>query len=420
MESEKSERVASSVAASPSQNSDKQTGAAESGNAAIKTDFAVNLERADEYVAGTNFGHVTRFMRPFSRQMKTDIRNRFPIDEAVYDEADRLQKETARHYTAMRGFTAVFFLCLCVAAVMSNRAMTREYYSLFGLEIPRIAATTGILVLWGAILVVLRWVARKFFMDLLIDKAVDKLAYTTGNRCKDISGFINDACTQIGIIDAKDTGLNWAESASGWCKIALWNTKRNDNLDRYTTAVFWKVQVFNQSAETFSRMLKALFLFAAVFLLHSHGTDGWREWGAHSHSNDLILFVWLGGCYLLFSNDAIAAVRSYVGSAVLVATCVMLLVYWSSLGREAAADPVALISAIVLAVFFWYGWIVSDLRTDEYWTVIFSREFRGGSDDQKSRRHYFNVIARQIGNLVNQILQAHRIPSGAGNAQTKP
>jgi hypothetical protein len=407
---------------------DSQTdpaGAAESDKAATPKTAAEKyfdaLKNIDAYIEGSIFGRVHEFKKPFTRQYKHELFDRFPNDRDIYAKADKLQTSSSAYYAMMRIITGVLFMVLLIVAWACHFYLF-DFIAARGSD-PAVAhlAVLAIVAACGLLLLASRRVARWVLLNLIIGNKVRELAYSVSSKFDKLVTDTNGACGQIDLRADFGTNLSWPERAKGWTKIALWRAIRCGGLDRYTTAVFWKAQVTDTITERISRTAKCALLAIALPCMFAYQTidvehSGIGAWPVLLAAEAAMLVCWYFKLFhkrhhkdRAWKRDSIYLFLPYL----IFATC------WSVQCRDALAEWPAVLLGALLTGAFWFGWIVDDERDNHELVSIFTDELKTDEVMSLNTAYYFEAISKRVENLILEIMHAGRISPTSATAQPK-
>lgn len=189
---------------------------------------------------GERFGEIEGArIAPFSRQLKKDIELHFSIDTAIFEETNRIQTGIFSMYIALRLSTFVLFLAwLYVVGASIAAARGIEVHPMWLMHTIQsfgpIVTSVGSLMLLGVARLLLR---RIYFW--VVGLQVDTWASHVIKCHGDIVNRIQTCCNRI-LMRPKDA-REYPDLAKNWAKVALFNAKRVEYLDRHSTTAMWKI-----------------------------------------------------------------------------------------------------------------------------------------------------------------------------------
>lgn len=218
------------------------------------------------------FGTVERRIRPLSRQLRQDIKASFPIDRPFYDDLDSRSFKVSRYLVVAYTInTVVLFAVVKVLAGLlvpwivsldGSPGMAADYtpnvvelwFWQFGdgalnpawaLQDLRAFLPVAIGTVLGAALLV-RWVFRIWLLSE-INQNINYIEVETKRLHGDMLAAVGTRLKQIN--DARTQRKGWPACARQYLILALWQTKRAEYFDRYSTVFDWKLQQFFERSE---------------------------------------------------------------------------------------------------------------------------------------------------------------------------
>ena len=266
------------------------------------------LDAAERVVKFLEIGRTVGFRLPFSSQLKHDTEAQFPEDAAFYMQATKSQNRVLRSYFFMRvsgiiAFAGFIYAYLLVASEYFAESMLPATAALPGMPdkptlLVALAAAIGV----AAIGVLIRFTLRYLFF-LGINTTAHRLGFLINQQISDINTRVTECCAYSQV--RRGAGA-WADRGKKWIKVAIWNAKRAEYLDRFSSTVGWLVRLYVTAMELVA--------------------------------NAIMIFI-----------GAVAAIKIF------------------SLGS--GSDPVATFLFIaLLAVTIVWGWIIAFRRSDDFWT----------------------------------------------------
>ncbi len=247
-------------------------------------------EEADQALDQANldgFGKVSTNVTPFSRQIKLECRISFPDDTAAYDAADQNQSRAEKLYFILRMTTLMAFTLYIVCTFfilryfIENNNVSTLITKVSSISLPAFRNSETVylsllVILSSLAFTLLRFSLRWFFHDRLLN-CTARFAHEVSMRYSDIEERMRRCAGDIFIRSEKweKNGLSWEESVKLWTRAALWNAKRAEYLDRYSTTVSWKIRLFIKRLEGTTFILKALILGVAFYSLYQSYERGY-------------------------------------------------------------------------------------------------------------------------------------------------
>lgn len=311
-------------------------------------EFFAKIEAADLVAQkAQQFGRVSKIVLPFSAQLKEELRDFHPEDEAVYNRADELQKNSANTYLLLRSLTYASFFVFMTAVVTlcyfhsasgdGPMAWTKD-----GLLLNTTIALMAYLFYW------IRRALRGHILYNVIQNQVSRLSFALAQAKNDLEKEISGASGRIDLRqDPALPNLPQTQRAYGWTKVLLWGAKRWEGLDRYATTVLWKMDLFDGRVELAGMIAKGATLAAGL------------------------LAIWLG--------------------------------------RNFDVDVAVVAASAISTVAFVWVWVLSNRAPADYWRQLLVREVVRDEKQKKAGAHYFNIMAVRVQNLVAQMKDAGRI-----------
>lgn len=301
------------------------------------------LLAANEHIQRTSFGipQNARYELPFSRQLRRSIREEFPVDRELYQEADKRERQTITIYLMMRIIGVIIFAATLAAfgAIYwgwfnGEVFFTDEVASPqnFGLAMGLLAGVA--IISWG-----IRHAVRFFFFYFMRDRA-RALSFKFAKRHSDILSRITENC----FYGRRRVGQgDWTVRGRNHMKMALWNAKRAEYLDRYVTTIVWLIRIWVIYMET--------------------------------------IFLTLMG----------------VASFVLIAWVVEMIQTMTA--PHMGLMTQAIVSFVLLVPTMIYFWVFSGRKGGNFWT----EEFRGQIVQQTvDEEHYFDRIGKYVEDLIDE------------------
>lgn len=243
----------------------------------VPDEAAEELRHANEIFAKEKFGEIEgRPVWPFSQQLKNDIELHFSIDSRIFTETNSIQFGIYWKYILLRSLTFGLFLCwltVVAAAVMSAHEVSFQPVWLANLIERYDPFPVAICALLAAGL--LRLVFRQIYF-WVVGLQVDTWASHVIRNHADIVNRIQTCCTRI--LTRTHISRDYPLAAKNWMKVALFNAKRVEYLDRHTTTTKWKINQNLVEIECWFRAFKALSLLGLLFYVWSptiHQSASW-------------------------------------------------------------------------------------------------------------------------------------------------
>ncbi|MBL4616330.1 MAG: hypothetical protein JKY46_01410 [Robiginitomaculum sp.] len=228
-----------------------------------------------------NFARVKKYVTPFSRQIKEECRSSFSNDTKVYDAADKSQLRIEKIYFGLRLITLLTFSVYVYTIINAllyfvSHGEIRDF-------IPGGAAAFlprfngGELLYFSAFLVLVS-LSFTFLRFLLrgaahyeLTRCTESFAHNVAMRHSDIAERMRLCAGNIFVREGrlKDMEISWEDSVTLWTKAALWNAKRAEYLDRYSTTVSWKIRLFIKRLETTTFFVKSAIVIASSYWIYT-------------------------------------------------------------------------------------------------------------------------------------------------------
>ncbi|PHS26074.1 MAG: hypothetical protein COA84_06715 [Robiginitomaculum sp.] len=238
-----------------------------------------HADLADMQSQKDGFARVGKYVTPFSRQIKEECRASFPKDIQAYDAADANQRRAEKLYFSLRLITLLIF-GVYVYTIISALLYFVNHNEIRGFILGGILAFlpsfNGSELLYFSIFLVLASLVFTAFRFLFrwtiyreLIRCTDRFAHDVAIRYSDIAERMRLCAGNIFIREGrlKDMGMSWEDSVILWTKAALWNAKRAEYLDRYSTTVSWKIRLFIKRFESVTFLVKiAIFIGASYWI----------------------------------------------------------------------------------------------------------------------------------------------------------
>jgi len=231
---------------------------------------AQEYDWAKAHAAEQSFGRVRSILFPFSQQLMAEIRRSFPVDVEIYDAADATRSGVEREYLSLRLGTFALFVIFTLLtyglALLQLQENPRDLIAnvaraLAGVMSPpeiSLPITLAIIAAIGVVCAGLRTFWRwALFRE--IDHKADAFAHTVSRRYQEVLRRVVTACQNA---EQRGGDRAWPERARRWVRIAVWNGKRGEYLDRYSTTVAWKIRIYLLTVEAIFWVLKGIVAFA--------------------------------------------------------------------------------------------------------------------------------------------------------------
>jgi hypothetical protein len=227
------------------------------------------LDHALAFIRDSRFGVVGRKLRPYSGQLKDEAERLFGIDKDIYATASELQRRTNRRYFLMRSATLFLFVCFSAWTLYVSLRPCLAKWPTIGAMSTLDGVLPGLLsiVVAGLVLSGIRVAVRNIYFWIL-KHLVEKLSYAVKMRYQDIINDCRVVSNEIGNIAGEG---EWSERARKSMIVALWHAIRADYLDRYSTTVLWKTDVFFEHAELAFWAVKIAIAIAVTGLMIAAG-----------------------------------------------------------------------------------------------------------------------------------------------------
>jgi|GEM_PF-3691095 len=309
---------------------------------------AEDVAAAEKQISMDAFGSVTKFVYPFTQQVRQDVRALFPADKVIYDKADKAEGSVSRMYFVLRILTFSLFagFSATTTAILSEfftgesaiGFLPGAFFALGdGSEfLNAFLSVITLAVAFGVLRTMIRWMLLREIVQ-----SAERFAHDVSQRYSDTTSRTFEMAN--GVIDRMTRDMTWAQSAELYAKAALYNAKRAEYLDRYSTNIAWK------NRWMFLRLEAATFTLKLFLTLC------------------LIALVALG-----FSPD----------------------------GDISVMTPQKVAFIALLAVNMHFVWGYAFRQKGDFWSAAFSKETKlQGSVES----NYYNTIPRIIANLVKAI-----------------
>jgi hypothetical protein len=215
-----------------------------------------SLNAAREHFSVVCYGATAHYRRPFSSQLKDEIRSGFPVDKAYYDKIDRTERSVVRTYALLRVATFILFVCMIAlqVAMAAGSAFGQSGLSAF------VLASIAAVIFAG-----LRILIRNAIINNVMEREAERLSHHIFSKIDHIAEDVTTACSKLR--DRTGKGGSWPARANAWMIIALWDAKRGEYLDRYSTAAIWCVRTHTKNIEYAALGAKLAVTALAIFAL---------------------------------------------------------------------------------------------------------------------------------------------------------
>lgn len=320
-------------------------------------DAVDELRHALKHTRTMHFGKTKKRLTPLSRQVKHEIRDLFPIDYPAFNLADKTKGKIERRTVILRLSTIFVFLAylaLILGATQDFLGVSDKSNALkvFGYGLPGLPSifqgffqTPLGYVIYIFVISVFAIAARRTireFFFMAIHRFTGQFAHDLDSRWDCIDTRVTECC-----LAAQKRGANWTLRSNLYTIIAIWNAKRAEYLDRYSTVSAWKIHDFVMLVEYLATGFK--FLLAL-------GVFGWVA-------------------YLVYQYHEIQNLRTYI---------------------SVAAIFVAL-AATAVGGFLLYGRV----RNDK-WTEIIRSDI---AKSEETDKHHFLKLGELVENLSRTVLE---------------
>lgn len=304
---------------------------------------------ADAQITVQQFGHVTHYRTPFTTQVRDEIRTAYPCDKDIHDDGDSAELKIVLFYTLLRIVTLLLFagflnFAIAIAAIY----FTGDYAAInvaTGLlsylpapQPPNLMSALGLTVVVALGLFFLRVAIRWLVLREIVQRG-EKFAHNVSQRYSDVLTRLSDNAN--GIFD-RTNKCRWQRSAELFAKAALWNAKRAEYIDRYTTNIAWRNRWFFLRLEFVSFGIKAV--LAA------------------------------GACYFIFAGFEFSG---------------------SIDTQQNLIEKLSFCGVIIATLLIGWGYVFR--KRGDFWTAAFTKEIKLQSAPQS---HYYNMLPRIVANLV--------------------
>jgi len=213
---------------------------------------------------GILVGQVGRFVRPFSRQLKQEIRRLFPADRETFDYADEASRIVEIQYLTMRAVTLLLLVVflgvtygLAFACVYPGSLARLPVHVPWLTTTPaglRLGVVSAVCVTVGGTLYLLRIAVRTLVFSVLIDPRMHRFTHQFSSTYQ---GALVAAMARAQESEDRSNSA-WAENAYRATRAALYHGKRAEYLDRYGTTTLWNIHEFFRRFEVISWFAKGL------------------------------------------------------------------------------------------------------------------------------------------------------------------
>ncbi|PQA85465.1 hypothetical protein [Hyphococcus luteus] len=263
----------------------------EAGEGARKSDETVRLNipvveaknrevlyaHAKKHIESRKIGEVEIYVRPFTKQVRSDLRLLHGVLKPFFDEADRTSKEVVRTAMRLRAITLLFF---CIYVFYGFLALQKIATAKPG---SGAGASPDNLANQFAHVPILFWlppIIAFFVVGLFRYSQIREIKTKAGDFGGTFNGNLqllnNKASFALErVSDDEPTAEGCEQRAEEWTSVALWLFDLYAVYDRYVTTASWVVQTSLIYITNVFRTVKGLLLLAAcgLFVFMGLGKD---------------------------------------------------------------------------------------------------------------------------------------------------
>lgn len=195
------------------------------------------LRAADDLIEHSRLGVYGEFFAPFTHQFQVSIKATYPLEAKAFAEIDKVQRKAIFDALQMRAATFCIFLLVSLTPFLPYWGLRQRWIAL--------AVSLGVTVF----LTLVRAFIRREYLRTIGGDATKFANYFFKEASR-----IHDRAINAVHASTEDLMMtpSWPDRSAGWIKIALWHSKRYENLDRYVTASAWKIESrYRQIEQTF-------------------------------------------------------------------------------------------------------------------------------------------------------------------------
>ncbi|MEL6371579.1 MAG: hypothetical protein AAFR03_12775 [Pseudomonadota bacterium] len=323
------------------------------------------LDSANQMIRANEVGRTAGFVFPFSSQLKRDTARQFEADKLFYRTATKTQFKVLAYYFGMRasGLAAFFGFLYCFDLFARHYFLGAEAVVMMPNLVEQVFAgsplgsTLTALAAVALASIIVRYFLRVIFF-LFIDVQAHQLSFHIKQRVSDIVSRITECCAYSQV--RRGNGL-WSSRGKNWIKVAIWNAKRAEYLDRFASTITWLIQFYVNLMEWIANVV----MVAASTWVAAHIVTR----------------------YHLFSD--VEAVRGSTFDGI--------------------------IMAVILGLTVFIGWIFLFRRKGDFWTEKFRTEL---VEAETAAPHYFDQVSSVVENLIEMVVANERNSASRTNSST--
>ncbi|WP_375202196.1 hypothetical protein [Hyphococcus sp.] len=269
-------------------------------------DFDALLTEVDSHFNRARFGQYSGYKPPFTRQYKAEIKRLFPKDGPVFDHLNVNEAATIRRAIAMRSITLVTFFYFAFGFInVISQYRGGKFEMTFGaiasspvlyfrnIEAGSVQGAVVALLMYFAIAFAVRTLTRYILVDK-IGQGATRAANVTFRYLSAINNSLDKAIDNSSVDEMYRS--QWPQRSSDWIKIAQWHAKRYEYIDRYVTAVAWRIEDRFSWIEVLALGVKyGVLVFLALSVFNLTGADWLPDAGAPPGGGDAALTAIFAG-----------------------------------------------------------------------------------------------------------------------------
>lgn len=234
------------------------------------------IEAADDIISNEHFGIIhSNYTVPFSRQLKHEVRHRYPVDKPFYNSADSAERKVIISYIALRLIEiGIYYLFLRSTLFVLNAYcdLNKQYIIINTIsnKINNSLLFLGIAVAIISVAAIILRLSVRMGIFAMINSIARTLSYNFHTRFSDLGtkvvSYSSKANSRVG-------GREWPVRACAYTKAALWNGERAEYMDRYSATVSWRIHFWILTIERLSWVVMIILVYRMSITIIDAGVD---------------------------------------------------------------------------------------------------------------------------------------------------